>query len=98
MGISGIIAKQNSYLRAFRQYKANSPKSAKSLKQLKITPTGVFYRMEKSGVFVKMEQDTYYMDMEKAESFIKKRTLYARLLLGGIICAGVVVYLALGNM
>ncbi len=98
MGASGMIAKQNSYIRAFRQHKATSPKSARSLKQLKITPTGVFHRMEKSGVFVKTEENTYYMDAEKAENFIKKRAFYARLLLGAVICAGVVFYLVTGNM
>lgn len=98
MGVSGIIAKQNSYMRAFRQHKASSPKSARNLKQLKITPTGVFYKMEKSGVFVKTEENTYYMDEEKAENFIKKRTFYARLLLGAVVFTGVVFYLIFGNI
>jgi hypothetical protein len=94
MSGGGIIARQNSYLRSFKNAGATSPKTAKTLKKLHIVPVAVFDRMEKAGVFVKIEEDKYYMDEQKVGEFIAKRTRYARILLVAVVSVAVIVYIA----
>ncbi|MDF2840231.1 MAG: hypothetical protein K0Q99_1003 [Clostridia bacterium] len=91
-----IIARQNRYMRTFKNAKATSPEKAKSLKKLGIAHMGVFSRMEKAGVFVQTEEDKYYMDIIQAESFIAKRAGYARIALGLVVFAVITVYLIKG--
>ena len=98
MSAPGVAARQNAYIRTFRKHGAVNPEKAKTLKKLGITPTKIFERMEKTEIFVKTEEDKYYMDEQKAEYFIMRRIKYAKLWLGIIVFAAVIIYLIYGNL
>ncbi len=78
-----IIIKQNQYMRTFRKAGATDYRSAKTLEELGIRPTGIFNRMVDRGVFVNAGRDAFYIDQDAASEFVstrRKRALWALVL------------------
>ncbi len=83
MGGEYIIVKQNQYMRLFRKAGATDYRTAKTLEELGIRPTGIFNRMVDRGVFINAGRDAFYIDQNAAAEFVsarRKRALWSLLL------------------
>jgi hypothetical protein len=89
-----IIVKQNAYIRKFRKAGATDAKQAKPLSELGIRRSGIFRRMADKGVFVEFGEDVYYMDPEAADEFVAVRRRRILIMIGLIVLAGFILYLA----
>lgn len=73
MSAAVIIARQNSYMRRFRNSNATIPENAILLGDLGIRNSWLFRRMVRRGVFIETEPGRFYMDESGAKAFVALR-------------------------
>ena len=68
-----VVMHQNRLMRRFRDAKATTAKSARTLGEIGCRNSWIFRRMVARGVFVETMDGSYYMDDEAARRFVKRR-------------------------
>ena len=93
-----VIIKQNQYMRIFRKAGATDYRTAKTLEELGIRPTGIFNRMVDRGVFVNAGRDAFYIDQDAAAEFVSARRKRALLALVLALLAFLILFLLRGGI
>jgi len=88
-----IIARQNRCMRAFEQAGATSPESARSLKQLELSRSPIFFLLVAHGVMIDVGSGRYYIDLAAAEEFRKRRRKRILIWVGGAVLVTVAILL-----
>jgi len=68
-----VVMHQNRLMRRFRDARATSPKSARTLAEIGCRNSWTFRRMVARGVFIETDDGRYYMDEDAAHWFVKRR-------------------------
>jgi hypothetical protein len=68
-----VVMHQNRLMRRFRDAKATTPKSARTLAEIGCRNSWIFRRMVAGGVFIETSDGRYYMDEDAARWFVKRR-------------------------
>ena len=68
-----IAARQNQYIRTFRQAGALSPGTAIKLKDYKLRKSIIFDKLLRQGVVAPAGEDRYYLDQQREEEVRKRR-------------------------
>lgn len=87
-----IVARQNRWMRRFREAEALDPARAVAPGEVGIRPNWVFRRMCQRGVFVPTADGRYYMDAQAAERFVHDRRWRALTFAGVCLVAWIVIW------
>ena len=68
-----VVMHQNRLMRRFRDAKATTPKSGRTLAEIGCRNSWTFRRMAARGVFIETSDGRYYMDEDAARWFVKRR-------------------------
>lgn len=80
-----VVMHQNRLMRRFRDAKATTPKSARTLAEIGCRNSWIFRRMVAGGVFIETSDGRYYMDEDAARWFVKRRWRVALIFLSLVI-------------
>jgi hypothetical protein len=68
-----VVAKQNRYIRRFRESNAFAPEGAVSLADIRMRPSFVFRALLRRGVIVDAGGGKYYLDQDRTDAFLERR-------------------------
>ncbi|HSL21400.1 MAG TPA: hypothetical protein VK886_07690 [Vicinamibacterales bacterium] len=94
MGGEAIIAKQNRYMRKFRERRAVSGDSAVTLAELGQRDSWVFRGLVKRGVIHNAGADRFYLDQQAADAFVERRRQVFVWSLAALVIVALVIALA----